>query len=307
MPSSSNGEPRGAFDFPRSVSQRRAYRKCGMLYLLRYGDGYKSRTKKGTYAFGDAWQVAVQAVLQGAADSPELMYEAFMAEWARLETDTSLEWNSRNGWAFFRERAKPLARVAYYELVQMFGVPRMAAIYDQRFTYDLVPGRGETAVPDYLGPMLQYQPPGVWLAPPVETVIDWKTSDREYKPLSSELDEQLTAYQVGAERQYQRRAQQVGLCVFIYAAAPKVQWLMQPARSPEVVEQFIASAVIDDQRICRGEFPRNPNACFNMGRCEMVPVCYPSQRHLIATELEKVPSRNEQPLNWIDLEALETE
>jgi hypothetical protein len=275
-----------------------------MLYLLRYGDGYQAKMKRGSYVFGLTWQVAVQAVLQGAAGSPEEMYEVFCSEWKRYENDSTLEWTSRNGYVFFRERAKVLARVAYYELVQVCGVPRMAAIYDQRFTYDLVPGRGETAVPDYVGPALHSQEPGVWLAPPVETVLDWKTSDREYKPLASELDEQLTGYQIGAERYHQRKVAQVGLCVFVYSAMPKVQWLMQPARALEEQEQFVASAVIDDQRILRGEFPRNPSACFNMGRCEMVPICYASQRHLIAEELVRNGGRNEQPLDWIHLEAL---
>ena len=304
--SENGGERRGAFDFARSVTQRRRLRKCNFSYYLHYGEGYTAKARKGTYAFGDAWQVAVEAVLQGAATSPEQMYEVFCSEWAKLET-APLEWNSRTGYTFFLERGKALAQVAYRELRQIVGQPKGAAIYNQRFTYELAPGVRETAVPDYVGPVLRYQAPGVYLEP-VETVIDWKTSPREYQEIGVELDEQLTAYQLGVERHYNRRIEQVALCVFIYAAMPKVQWIFCPRRPPEVLEQFVASAVVDDQRIRRNEFPRNTNACFLMGRCEMVPICYPSQRHLIAAELDKpAERRNDQPLDWIQLEAIETE
>lgn len=306
MPSISEPEPRsGAFDFPRSVSQRRAYRNCGMLYYLRYGQGYRSRVRKGTYAFGDTWQLAVQAVLQRQVSTGAGMYETFAAAWEPFRNDPTIEWGNRTGFNFFLERGKALADVSFRELERVTGIPESAAVYDSRFTYDLAPGLRETAIPDYVGPALRCEN-GVWSGESVLSVLDWKTSDREYETVGVELDEQLTDYQVGCETHYGQRIEQVGLCVFVYQALPKVQWIVRPRRPREVTEQFVASALVDHQRILRNEFPRNPNACFFRGRCEMVPVCYESQRAKITEELERpeVP-RNNQPLDWLELEAIE--
>jgi hypothetical protein len=296
---------RAAFDFPRSVSQRRAYRNCGMLYYLRYGQGYTSKHRKGTYAFGDAWQLVVQGVLQGKLLTPGEMYEAFLADWARYEQDTTLEWGSRTGWRFFHERARALAEVSFQELRRVIMLPSDAH-YDERFTYELAPGLKETVIPDYVGPALRRLPNGSWTGPMVRTVVDWKTSDREYETVGVELDEQLTDYQVGCERHYGGPIEQVGLCVFVYQALPKVQWILRPRRPRDVTDQFVASAIVDDQRIKRNEFPRNPNACFFRGRCEMVPVCYESQRDKFADELVRPDrARNEQVLDWLSLDAIE--
>ena len=296
----------GAFDFPRSVSQRRAYRNCPMLYYLRYGPGWTSRKRKGTYAFGDTWQGVVQGVLQGRLTSPQEMHEAFAADWVKFEGDPAMEWGSSTGWRFFLERSRKLAEVSFQELRRVIGLPS-DAVYDERFTYPLAPGVRETVIPDYVGPVKRYEgPSGLFLSESVLTIVDWKTSPREYEPIAVELDEQLTTYQVGVEHLLQEPVVQVGLCVFVYQALPKVQWILRPARPREVVEQFVASAIVDDQRIRRGEFPRNPNACFFRGRCEMVPLCYESQRHLIATELQKPEKpRNPQSLDWLELDAIE--
>jgi PD-(D/E)XK nuclease superfamily len=301
-------ERRGAFDFPRSISQRRAYRGCNYKWLLRYRDGWERTIKKGTYAFGDAWQVAVESVLKGEASSPEGMYTRFMVEWdkvAREDAAGKIEWNSRNGLRFFAERAKGLAEVAFREIMRVCGVPKEAATYNQMFVYDLAPGTPERVVPDYIGPALHRLEDGSWTER-CHTLIDWKTGDREYKVTEVELDDQLTDYQLGTERHYGQPVEQVGLCVFVYQAMPKVQWILYPPRPLETVAQFVAGAVVDNQRIMRGEFPRNTSACFARGECEFVPLCYPSQRERIAAELTKPEQpRNEQPLDWIHLESIE--
>jgi hypothetical protein len=301
----------GAFDFPRSISQRRAYRLCGMKYLHRYGAGWERRIRKGTYAFGDAWQEAVQAVLKDEVSTPAGMYEAFLAEWDKVaEQDKAglIEWGSKVGLKFFAERAKGLADVSYRELRRVCGYPGEGARYDESFVYELVPPptQPERAIPDYVGSALRCEPGGVWSGESVLSVIDWKTSDRDYKVIETELDDQLTNYQLGSERHYGQRIEQVGLCVFVYQAMPRVQWIMCPRRPEETVQQFVAAAVVDDQRIRRGEFPRNPAACFARGECEYVPLCYPSQAGRIVQELVKPEQpRNPQSLEWLELEAIE--
>jgi len=276
-----------------------------MLYYLRYGPGWTGKKRKGTYAFGDTWQGVVQGVLQGRLISPQEMYEAFAADWVKFESDPAIEWGSKTGWRFFLERSRKLAEVSFAELRRVIGLPS-DAVYDERFTYPLAPGVRETVIPDYVGPALGRCMDGSWLPNQKLTVVDWKTSDREYGVVGVELDEQLTTYQVGVQHMLQEPVAQVGLCVFVYQALPKVQWILRPARPREVVEQFVASAIVDDQRIRRGEFPRNPNACFFRGRCEMVPLCYESQRHLIEEELVKPETpRNPQSLDWLALDAID--
>ena len=76
-----------AYDFARSISQRRTARRCGYLYFLKYGQGYRTIHRPGTYAFGDIFQLAVEEVVQGVLTSPNAMVARFAELWKRIEHD----------------------------------------------------------------------------------------------------------------------------------------------------------------------------------------------------------------------------
>jgi len=282
------------FDFPRSVSQRRAYRRCGHLWLHRYGHGWQGVTRRGTYAFGDDMEAVCHAVLTGRLTTPEDMASELQARWLPRKDDPTLTWTERGPWKLLNDRAPALCKVTFRELTEKCLIGEPEALHNVKHTYEVAPGVRETVIPDYVGSVCQARmglEDGVpfvaeWAAERVWSIVDFKTSDRAYEPLSIELDEQLTSYQYG-EGMQGRSVKQVGLMVLIYSATPRVQWLMRPARDVGELAQFVAGAVLVDQRIQRGEFDRNPGACHSLGACDMIPVCYPSQHSRIATELRQ--------------------
>lgn len=329
-----------AYEFARSVSQRRLIRKCGYAYFLRYGMGYRTLHRPGTYAFGDIWQLCVEDVLAGIITGPKSMADVFRQRWALVEHDPAtpqshawwpeppsqdaLErgeeitclrcgtfpvrfgkqgtcgpnyWPKTVQWKMLRDRGEALAQPAYTEIVSRCGQGSIEKPHpsrrNQKRVYELAPGVQEMAKPDYEGPC-QLQ---VWnekgddftwsQAPRVETILDWKTSGRQYEPITVDMDEQLTSYQVAHDRlEPETPLVQIGLCVFVYTSTPWVQWILQPAREAEIVEHFVHAALSDDRRIRGEEFARNPDSCFGRyGECDFTPVCIKSQRHRLAAEL----------------------
>lgn len=337
-----------AYDFARSISQRKTVRECGYKFFLKYGQGYRTIHRPGTYAFGDVWQLVVEEVLQGLVTSSVGMASRFLELWKRIEHDPEtpkahawwpepftkktqkagtdltclrcgtfspkfgepgtcgpLYWSesqyAKTSWKILRDRGEGLASVAYQDLVNVCqqGSPEKphSAVMNVKREYEIVQGVREAIKPDYVGPALLAVPNEKgddfsWDMQQrrVRTVLDWKTSGRAYEPLKVEQDEQLTDYQVGMDRLEAAThgpIQQVGLCVFIYTATPRVQWLLAPPRSQDVVDHFVNAAMQDERRIKGEEFARNPGACFQFGECDLTPVCYASQRHRLKAELTR--------------------
>jgi hypothetical protein len=63
--------------------------------------------------------------------------------------------------------------------------------------------------------------------------------------------------------------------------------VLVPARSAEEKLQFTDGAAAVERRIRAEEFGRNTQQCFLMGECPYVPLCYPSQKHRITSELTR--------------------
>lgn len=258
------------FDFPRSTSQRRAYRACGYRYYQQYGLGWKSLARKGTYAFGDTMEALAHLITSGAVATPLEAEQLFLARWVDFEKDPALTWTSRGPWKTLRERGRALAAVMATELPKRI---QPGALVNEKLVVELQPGLKETAIPDHYG-IVDHLP----------TVLDYKTSDREYRETSAEIDEQLTDYQI-AEETLGRPVAQVGLCILIYSASPKIQWLMSPRRDKEEVARFVTSAAQVDSLIRQEVFARNDRSCYVMGECAFTPLCFGSQRERIEKEL----------------------
>jgi hypothetical protein len=153
----------------------------------------------------------------------------------------------------------------------------------------------EKVIPDYVGPAsLNCIEARFGVAPVkpdqiVNVVIDWKTADREKDETAAELDEQLTSEQLGAESRG-IQVDYVCLATFVYQVKqPRVQWLWKPARTKEQLAEFQQSAVTIDRLIRENVFYENDQACGQWGGCEYQPLCYASQKHRIAAELQQDP------------------
>lgn len=276
-------QPVNGYAFRRSVSQLRTYRTCGVKWLLQYSHGWSSVAQRGTYAFGDVVQAVAEAILTGKAPTADEAAALFTQLWVPFKDDKGRTWTSRASWALLAERGKQLVKLMALELPARVNCD-LPMFLNQReeFVVDGVPMLG---LPDFYG-AVQRQQAGQWVESWAATVLDFKTSDRDYEDTAAELDEQLSLYQI-AEMQRDRPVDQVGLCVLIYSAQPRIQWLLEPARVAEEIASVSHGVLQADRQIRAGEFARNERACHTMGACQFIPLCFPSQRGRIGAELKQ--------------------
>ena len=149
----------------------------------------------------------------------------------------------------------------------------------------LLPGVPEVAIPDLYGPVKQDA-----FSQFLPTVVDFKTGQNPFVAQSVELDEQLTDYQL-AELAHGRPVEQLCLCVMVLQKEPRVQWLFAPPRLPSVIERFVQTAQGINEAIENEQFYQNDRACFTMGTCPYVPLCYASAAGEQEAKLVKTPPR----------------
>lgn len=292
--------------FSRSISQRRVYLDCGVKFLHQYGYGWKERREKGIFLVGNLYQDCVNLVLQGKA-TPEQASKRFEERWAAKNPNLYWAENARVGPKEIETRLPILIRTATEEISRVLKVGDHGRL-DQTLYYDFAPGVAGNGRPDFYGEgldMWKYLPEPLCLDPRWQEylagwtpgILDFKTGGQKYNDLDAELDDQLTEYQAGHAIDPKTATlpapRWLALHVAIYTTVPKVQWLVVPARTPEEIAAHIHTAITIDGLIKQQVFPRNVNACFD-GRypCEFVPLCYPSQRHRIGTELQQSGKQN---------------
>lgn len=281
------------YEFSRSVSQRRAARSCGQKWLHSYVGGWKRVMDRGSYRFGDTWQTVVNYALVTQRDAGTVAIadcaELFRQTWMPFK-DAKLHYNSKQSHQMFLDRGVKMVETCMPDILRRLELGPIGKL-DESLKHDLA-GVPEVSRPDYYGYVRWHEDMGgVQAGTPMKGVIDFKTSDRDYNPLSAELDEQLSNYQI-AEEQHGRPVEVLGLCVAVYQSIPRLQWLLTPKRTTEHLHRHLASAVEEDRRIREGRLTMNPNACFAMGECDYVPLCYPSQAARIETEMVQRESRN---------------
>lgn len=284
--------------FRRSTSQRRTYRSCGQKWLLRYGQGWQAKYRRGTYAFGDACQTVLDNLVTGVV-TPDTAGALFSQLWAPFEKDPSLTWTSRASWKLLADRGPALVAVAGKAILGRIGGVQApgAVLLNRRIEYKIGGEVDELAIPDYVGPCLA----GPWAAGTplagqfLKSILDYKTSDREYDETAAEIDEQVTDYQLAEDTAHvlsPEPVQQVGLCVLVYSGVPRVQWLLHPRRDAEELARFTAGAIHTDRMIRSGVFVRDDRACRTMGACDYLSLCYPS----LAGERDKLLVRDERKI-----------
>lgn len=296
------------FAFSRSVSQRRTWLECGQKFVLKYGAGWKFPHDRGIFAVGIDYQDTLNAVIDGriTADQAPGM---FSAKWRARGTQTPpLHWSPKAK-VGYKEIEARLPILVQKSLASIEGTLRLGnhGFLDKPLVYELAPGVAGNGRPDFYGEgydMWRFLPEPLrsdpawkeYLAGWTPGILDFKTSGSRYNELEAELDDQLTEYQVALSLDKQTRhypsPRWVALHVGIYTATPDAQWLVSPARTPEEVSAHIHTAVAIDQMIVNQIFPRNVGACFAMGQCEMVPVCYPSQQGRIGTDIVRAGRQN---------------
>lgn len=292
------------FNFPRSTSQRRTYRECGYKYLLKYGQGWGQRQNKGRYRFGDVMQYVADMIITGQVESPSDAEAAFLRgwDWVKAEGD-ALWWSKKHTWDYLRARGRVLAGKMVLELAKRIplgevdddGQPIRRHL-NERLVYELG-GDRELAIPDYVGLCQRYDfERQEWGDTLVWTVLDYKTADQGallYSPDTvAERDEQLTDYQLAVEARLDVHIEQVGLVVLDFRADPGVWWRMAPRRDDETIAHFRAGAGVLHSLIRNEVFSPNDRRCHDYGGCEMMPLCFSSQRKLIA---EKLTRRDDKP------------
>jgi PD-(D/E)XK nuclease superfamily len=274
---------KGPWEFARSTSQRRTYRTCGYKFLLSYGYGWEAKLLLGRYAMGNVLERLATLIALGIITDPNEAERYFVAAWIFAIDAEQCEWTKTQDWTFYLERGAAMARHLTRELPSHFA-PRAKYIV-QETLYFKVGGVPEVAIPDLYGPVQKdvFSP---WLP----TVLDFKTGHNPYVPQSIELDEQLTDYQL-AEQAHGRSVEQLCLCVMVYQKEPRVQWLFSPPRLPSVVERFVHTAQSVNEAIMNEQFYQNDRACFTMGTCPYVPLCYDSAAGEQDEKLVKRPPR----------------
>lgn len=273
----------------RSTSQRRKYRQCGFKHVLHYQQGWRPAKDRGAFQFGHVMQEIANRIILGEITAPDVAKAEFLKLW-EARKDLPLLYAKTKPWELYRDRGAELAKIMVGELA---GRIRNVQIMDSEIRYEIAPGVFELAIPDLYCEFRGED--GVWRW----VIIDFKTSDREYHPLAAEIDEQLTDYEL-AVRSKGWAVDGLGLCVLVFGARPRIQWLMTPSRSEDVIGRFIMTAVGIDRMIKDGIFVQNDRACFAMGECELLPLCYESQRHRIAEELKRVRPEEVQQFGWDD-------
>lgn len=258
---------RGLWEFARSTSQRRTYRSCGYKYLLQYAFGWKPRFEKGSYEFGHVMERLATVIAIGwVTDAAEA---AALFRYAWWLDASEFEWTKTQGWEFFLDRGQSLAKLLVKELPSHFDARQPVLCQETiNFEVGMVP---EVAIPDYYGHVRQDM-----FSDFLPTVLDFKTGASAFVSESVELDEQLTDYQL-AEWSKGRPVAQLCLCVMVYTADPKVQWLFAQQRDTSVIDRFVQTAQSVDAAIKAEVFFQNDRACFTMGTCPFVPLCYPSK------------------------------
>jgi len=265
--------PRSPLDFHRSTSQRRRYRRCGYEYLLYYLYGWRTIHTKGSYVFGDVMERLATLVAVRWVTDQATAAQLFVEAWGLVNPD-HYDWSTTRTYELFRNRGPALAALLVSE-IPAWVMPDVPVWVQEEIRFYLAPGVREIAKPD-LYSLVRVPGANGSLMPqlPAPTILDFKTSDRPYPPLSVELDEQLTDYQLAMEVGMRRPVEQVGLCVMIYQERPRVQWLFSPRRPPAVIERFRSTAIAIDGAIKAEIFYQNDRSCFTMGTCDYVPICY---------------------------------
>lgn len=275
----------------RSTSQRRKFRECGFKHVLHYQQGWRTKKDKGVFRFGHIMQDVANEITQGHLASAADAEALFLNLWAPVEA-MDLVWPKTRPWSVYRDRGRELAKLMFAELPNRI---RNIQFMDTEIRYEISPGVYELAIPDLYAEVLGDD--GVWRW----TILDYKTSDRDYNPLAAEIDEQLTDYELAVKSQG-KPVEQLGLCVLIMGAKPRIQWLLAPARSQDVLDRFILTAVAIDRMIKDGIFVQNDRSCFYMAGCDFIPLCYGSQRGRIEEELQRVRPGEEVEYGWDDTE-----
>lgn len=298
-----------AFDFARSTSQRRTFRTCGVLYSLKYGQGWAPKRHNAAMDMGIIMEAVAGDILRGAAPTEDLAAKDFTDRWAGVKARTDLRWPKTKGWDFYAARGAALARVMAVELPKRIRIDE-DAVFGRDLVYEVAPGVRERAILDFRGRVQRgrlFHPENgegetriEWGGDYPLTVLDFKTADRARDPLAAEIDEQLTSYQVGTLQRDGVAVDQVGLCVLIYGTQPRVQWLLEPARPDDQVAAFLHSAVEIDKLIRAETFVRNDQACFNYGACDMLGLCYGSQRARIARDLVRDQRKGPEAIDLLE-------
>lgn len=276
------GNGTSEYKFRRSVSQRRTYRKCGYKWLLHYVQHWRLIKDRGQWVFGHVMEDVATGIAAGWLTTPNEAAWYFAVQWQALDPAT-VEWSPRVKYDQLAEEGLALSRVIVPEIQERILLPTDVEqmIAQEKIDFTLSPEVPELSVPDLW----------CWLRADLfsdyhPTILDFKTSDRSFIELSIEMDEQLTDYQLAEEAQG-RIAAQLGLCVMIRGKEPRVQWLLTPRRDDDVIDRFVSSAVDIDAAITAGQFWQNDRACFEMGVCEYVPLCYRSQANQIKDKLTR--------------------
>lgn len=276
--------PGARFDFSRSVSQRRLYAECGTKYVLRYGQNWKTKLRKGRFEFGNVMErLADLTLVYGLkADDAE---GVFRAAWAPYKADATYSWSKRHSWDFLNARGAALARVMARDLPARLRPPyvvQLEARFDLSSTIGAgvaTPGSRELVYPDMLC-FAKKHVGMLWGEDEfVPSYVDFKTADRRYPETAAELDAQLTAGQLADQAcgyQLGRPVEQLGFVVLLFGAEPAIQWVMAPARDDQVLATFRHDAVLTDGLIRAGVFTRNDKKCHEWGGCEYQPLCFPS-------------------------------
>lgn len=255
----------------RSTSQRRTYKTCGQKYFHRYVSGWQPAYERASFVFGKTMHLVamraadpLQVASKGDTQTPQ---ELFAKLWNDVSKRNDIQWPKTRQWDYYRMRGEALTELMAVELPKRITKVEFCEL---QFSYELPSGSEEIAIPDMYAIVCDENG-----ANPKRTIVDFKTSERPYDPLRVHLDEQLSTYQVALQVQnIPIVVEQLALCVLCYGTVPSIQWLVCPPRSVEELEYFRVSATQIDKAIKSGMFYRNDMACFSMGRCEYVPLCY---------------------------------
>lgn len=283
----------GQLDFTRSVSQRAKFRECPRKWFLQYMAGWQRVQRKAAWLFGDTMEATCEGIIRGEAqasllvNSADAAVELFDRLWAPVRMDPAVQWTTGSwgvSWGQYRDRGRILTRMVYDWIHEHLLLKPGTYQLQEEFRYT-IGGAREVGYADFRG-FGRKDPADLYQL----GILDFKAAGRKEPEHLIELDEQLTTYQVGSEMKYPNEPiQWLAHLRMVAVTKPYLQVMWEPRRSEDMVAEFLSGAVLVNQQILAGSFPRNTKACHTWGGCEMQPVCFPSQRERQEKELLQKP------------------
>lgn len=226
---------------------------CYLKYKLIYLDGEKAEIDSADMQFGTAMHTAIHAHFL--KQDPE---DSFNFYWS-IQKDKPLKY-TRYNWEQLREQGLKF-------------ISRWVRLHAKKYEPFKVEEKITTSLSGFI---FQGTPDYAGLYEGVPTIVDFKTSAREYDKKKIITNEQMYLYAQMVKQAYNYDVKQLAYVVFIKGDEPRIQTNIKIDLDPRILDNSLKNV----EMMCRDlekrtEFPQNKNSC---GYCEFYNKCFPEAK-----------------------------